>query len=333
MPRPDPRVPALDGKTNPFADVAARPLPENVVPLADAYDERIADRDRTLWHWFHRIEPEIRLSCVEPERTRRACEAKILAMMFITVADDVAERYGDRATFAELRNVPFEHQHADPTRDDVDGEYVRFQRDLWSQFLELYDAGARADEFADLLRFDLRQALQAVDYSALLAHHPGLASERELWTYDAHNMLVFVFATIDLANASAFDSTDLSAVRRVVARCQRMARIGNWIATWERELAEGDYSSGVVVRAFETDLLSVDELRAIRTRSSETPIEPIVTKIRESGIEEYFVDRWRSEYTEAAQFIDEIDSVDIGAYLEGFETVFRAQLAKGASGS
>ncbi|WP_440764231.1 hypothetical protein [Natronorubrum sp. DTA7] len=319
--------PPLEVETDPFAEADSRPLPKTVRPIADAYDERIADRDRSLWRWFYRATAEFGLSCVDTDHVRRTRSAKVLATMFITVVDDVAERYGDRATLAELLKVPFEHQHADPTRASVAGEYVRFQQEVWAALRALYDDGPRAGEFAALFRFDLRQALQSVDYSALLAQHPGLASERELWTYDAHNMMVLCFADIDLAHSSSFDSADLAAVREVVTRAQRMARVGNWIATWERELAEGDYSSGVVVRALESGVVSTDELRALEARPTGDAVEPIVAAIRESDIEGSFVDRWRREYDDAARFVDAVESVDLRTYLEGFETIFRAQLA------
>ena len=326
------QFPTLEIETDPFADAQTRTLSERVQPLADAYDERIADRGRSTWRWFDAIEPEFRLSCVDDECGRRVRDAKVLATMFITVIDDVAERHGDRATLEELLAVPIDARSADPTRDGVDGEYVRFQRELWDALLECYEESPRAEEFAALFRFDVRQALQSVDYSALLGRYPGLAGERELRTYDVYNMMLFPFADIDVANAPGFDRRDLSAVRDVVARGQRMARIGNWIASWERELAEGDYSSGVVIRALESGVVSADELRAIRTEPTDAVVEPIVERIRDSGIEAEFVDRWCREFEAGTDYCGEIDSVDVRSYLEGFEPIFRSQLTRRPSG-
>ncbi|WP_222918470.1 terpene synthase family protein [Natrinema sp. SYSU A 869] len=322
------KYPTLEVETDPFSNAPRRTLSETVRPLADAYDERIADRDRSTWRWFDTVEPEFRLSCVDDEYGRRVRDAKVLATMFITVIDDVAERHGDRATLKELLLVPFDSRPADPTRKGVDGTYVRFQQELWDALLECYAASPRADEFADLFRFDVRQALQSVDYSALLAQYPGLAGERELRTYDVYNMMLFPFADIDFANALAFEPRELSTVRDVVAHGQRMARIGNWIATWERELAEGDYSSGVVIRALESEVVSHKELRAIRTATTDATVDPVVDRIRDSGIEAEFVDRWCREYEAATEYCDEIESIDVRAYLEGFEPIFRSQLAR-----
>ncbi|ADB61263.1 hypothetical protein Htur_2385 [Haloterrigena turkmenica DSM 5511] len=322
------QFPSLEDEIDPFANAPTRTLSETVRPLANAYDERIGDRDRSTWRWFDAVEPEFRLSCVDDERGRHVRDAKVLATMFITVIDDVAERHGDRATLEELLLVPFDSRPADPTRDGVDGEYVRFQQELWDALLSQFRESSRAEEFEPLFRFDVRQALQSVDYSALLARYPGLAGERELQTYDVYNMMLFPFADIDLATSSGFEMRDLSAVRDVVAHGQRMARIGNWIATWERELAEGDYSSGVVVRALESGVVSVDELRALRREPSEEAVSVIAERIRGAGIEAAFVEQWRREYERGADYCGEIESIDVRAYLDGFVPIFRSQLAR-----
>ncbi len=320
----------LEVESDPFSNAAQRTLPETVRPLADAYDERIGDRDRSTWRWFDAVEPAFRLSCVDDGAGQRVHDAKVLATMFVTVVDDVAERHGDRATLEELRLVPFDARAADPTRAGVDGECVRFQRELWDGLCGQFRAGSRADEFATLFRFDVRQALQSVDYSALLARHPGLASEHELLTYDVYNMMLFPFADIDLANAGGFDPRDLSTLRTAVEHGQRMARIGNWLATWERELAEGDYSSGVVVRALESGVVSPAELRAIRDEPTDAAVAPVIERIRESGIEAAFAERWAREFETAIDACGDGESFDARAYLEGFEPIFRSQLARRA---
>lgn len=318
---------ALDVDGDPLAAVRQQELPQTVVPLIDAYDDIVGDRDRFLWQWLYHLFPSVRLSCVDDDRGWRTRNAKLIATMFATVADDVAEQHADRATFHELAAIPFDHRRPDPDRATVDGDVVRFLTDLWDRFSALYDEGPRAAEFAELLQFDLQQALQAIEYSYLVNQHPDLVSERELWRYDAHNMLIFVYADIDLANASAFDSSELSLLREVCDRTQRMARIGNWLSTWKRELAEGDFSSGVVVHALENGIVSPEQVRALRRDSSDTAVDSVAQAITDSGVEGYFLDRWETEYEEAKRFESSIESVDIGAYLEGFETVFDYHMA------
>ncbi|ELZ02412.1 terpene synthase family protein [Natrialba asiatica] len=322
----DHEFPTLDIETDPI-DVARQSPPDSLSELLERYDDVVADRDRTQWDWLYNAFPAFRLSCVDTERARQVRVAKLLSTLFITVADDVAERHGDRETFAELANVPFDHQHADPSHPDVDGEIVRFGIDVWSCFRGLYDDSPRAHEFSEQLRFDVRQVLAAIEYSALANHSPELVSEHELWRYDAYNMMVFVHADTDLANAPAFDVQELSALRQALDRTQRMARIGNWLATWKRELGEGDYSSGVVVRAVETNVISAARLRGFQSPPVSDAVEEVVRAIENSTVEDYFLDCWRVEYADAARFGESIESVDLAAYLDGFETILRSHIA------
>lgn len=318
---------ARDVDSDPLGAVRQQELPQSVIPLIDTYDDIVGDRDRFLWRWLYHLFPSVRLSCVDTDRGQRVRTAKLVATMFATVADDVAEQHGDRATFHELAAIPFDHRRPDPDRSGVDGDVVRFLTDLWEQFSVIYGDSPRAEEFAELLQFDLEQALQAIEYSYLANEHPTLVSERELWRYDTHNMLIFVYADIDLANASSFDAGELSLLRRVIDRTQRMARIGNWLSTWKRELAEGDYCSGVVVHALENDVVSLDQIQAIRRDSDDAAVDSVVDAIVESGVEGHFLERWQTEYEEAKRFESAIESVDIDAYLEGFETVFDYHMA------
>ncbi|MFC6764925.1 hypothetical protein [Natrinema soli] len=318
---------AVDIDDETLTTVREQDLPESVRPLLDVYDDVIGDRDRFLWQWLYHLFPTFSLSCLDDARAREVRNAKLTASIFVTVADDVAERHGDRATFDELTSIPFDHRRSDPERRDVDGDVVRFLTAVWDEFSALYDAGPRSREFAELLQFDLQQTLQAIEYSYLANRYPGLVSERELWTYDAHNMLVFPLAGIDLSNAPSFDSSELSSLRQVLDRTQRMARIGNWISTWKRELAEGDCSSGVVVHALENDIVSPEQVQTVRRNPTDRTVDPVVEAITDAGVEDYFLDRWEAEYETVGRYESEIESVDVGAYLEGFETVLRYHVA------
>ncbi|MBZ6496145.1 hypothetical protein [Natrinema longum] len=318
---------ALEATDESLARVREQELSETIDPLIDAYDDIVGDRDRFIWHWLASLFPSVRLSCVDVDRERAVHDAKLLASIFIVVADDVAERHGDRATFDELAAIPFDHRRSQPDRPAVDGAVVRYLQDVWERFSTIYDAGPRSAEFADLLEFDLKQALRAIEYSYLANQSPDLVSEHELWQHDVHNMLILVCADIDLANARSFDSRELSDLREVCDRGQRMARIGNWISTWKRELAEGDCSAGVIVHALEADIISDRQVRRIRRTPTDEAVSPVVEAISESGVEDYFLERWQTEYEEASRLESEIESVDIGAYLEGYETVLQYHIA------
>ncbi|WP_086887202.1 hypothetical protein [Natrarchaeobaculum aegyptiacum] len=296
-------------------------LPESIQPLLAEYETTVGDRDPYLWQWLAHLFPTFTLSCVDDGRRERTQEAKLLASLFVTTIDDLAERHGDEATFREATKIPFDHATADPNRAGVDADVIRYLESVWEAAEERLAESPRYEEFSDLLRFDLEQIVAAMTYAGLADDHLGIVSMDDLWRYDVHNMMICFYATVDLCNASAFDATELAGLRRVVAHAQRLARICNWLVTWERELEEGDPVSGVVVHALETGVVSFDQLRAVQADPTPETVEPVVDTIRDSHAETHFLERWHAEYDAAASHTDGVESVDLETYLEAFDPI------------
>ena len=318
---------AWGGNTSSWIDTAeiadiieAHELPAPIIPLLDQYDGCIGDRNRFFWQWLDYLFPVFTLSSVDPERLERVQRAKLLASIIVTVLDDVAEKHDDRSTLREAAKVPFPYESPEPDRNGVDGNIVRYVQTVWEEFEEI-TPGPREEEFMEIMRFDLRQVFTAIEYSYIANHHLDLVTESELMDYDVHNMAVFVYADLDLMASPTFANADLSNLRDVIRHAERTARIANWVTTWERELGEGDCSSGVVVYALSVGIVSLDELEAIRENATEEYVQPVREAIQEHDIEEYFQQRLEVEFAAARERGKEIDSVDIDAYLDGFATV------------
>ncbi|AGB16811.1 hypothetical protein Halru_2224 [Halovivax ruber XH-70] len=331
-----PQSPSSDGSSDPPAleepnvaleRVRNHSLPADSIRLVESYEEIVGDRDRFLWKWAHHLFPAFSLSSVAPEYAERTRDGKLAALMFVSILDDVAEKHQDRATYEEAAKIPFDHRSVDHERDGVDADVLSFASEVWERFEPTVSESPRRGEFEDIFRFDLEQVLNAMKYSFLANQNIDFVTGSELRTYDAHNMMLFGFANIDLVHSPTFESADLSTLRTVIERAQRMVRIGNWITTWEREVAEGDFTSGIVVYALERDIVSAADLRAIRTDSREEDVERIIGTIREHDVEDVFLARWRAELAEARAYESEIDTVDIEAYLDGIETVMEYHLA------
>lgn len=64
-----------------------------------------------------------------------------------------------------------------------------------------------------------------------------------------------------------------------------MARIGNWLTTWERELTEGDFSSGIVVCAIRRRVITASEAKR-------GDVDRLVDRITAHGIEAEFIREW-----------------------------------------
>lgn len=329
---------AIQERNPPEIDVSDRPqpvldrvvdydLPGHLCGLVDAYEETVGDRDPFLWKWAHHLFPKFTLSCVPPSHVDQLRDHKLVGLMFVSVLDDIAEMHGDRATFEEAAKLPFDHQSANADREGVDEEVLSFGRFLWDRFAPALCQAPRTAEFEELFRFNLKQVLNAIDFSFVANEDVALVNGSDLQTYDAHNMMLYTFADIDIVHSPTFDRSELPTLRRVLERAQRMVRIGNWVTTWQRELSEADLSSGIVVHAIENDIVSADELAALRRGPDEATVATIAETIQDHRVEEVFLSRWREELACARDLEGDIDSVDIESYLDGIETVMRYHLA------
>lgn len=302
--------------------VDAVELPESVAAIADDYERTIGVRDRFLWKWIYALFPAFTLDCVDSAERDAVREGKTILTIFITTLDDVAERERDKATFEEARKRPMPHQTVDRTAPGVDAETLEFVCRVWSAFEERFATAPRYEAFADLFRYDLGKTLDAIDYSWLVCEHPEMANLEGAYRNGLHNMGMFPYADVDLAHSSGFEFKDLSALRRTIWDLERMARIGNWVSTWERELRDRDYSSGVLVAALDAGVVTPAEF----DRPNVDPDE-LIERIRESGIESQFLGEWLALYTQARERSASAGSVDLDAFVRGMHTVMRYHLA------
>lgn len=306
-------------------EITEHELPAHVTDLIEDYEDHVGERDRFLWKWIHVVLPRVTLSTVPPEYEDGVVDAKLVASMFVVLLDDVGERQHDRTTLREATKIPFEQQSIEPDRSDVDSEVLAVAERIWSQFEESIQSAPRHEEFLAILEFDFKQALVAIEYSSVVNETPEMANLDESWTHDSHNMMTLLYATTDLMFSPEFDLADLTQLRRTVWNAQQMARIGNWITTWEREVREGDFSSGVVVAALEQGAVTTDELYALR--SGEGDPERVIDAIKDQDIEEQFLRKWRDVACEARQRESRTESVDLESYLDGMQEVMQFHLA------
>jgi len=293
-------------------------LPPVVRRLADEYDSRVGERDRFLWKWIHNLFDAFTLSSVPDEDWEAVKVTKTLLTMYVTVLDDVADRHGDAETFEQARRLPFAPGAVDPEAPGVDAEVVRFAREVWAQIEARLGTAPRHDEFAELFAFDLRSVLQAMEYARLVNDRPAMANLAGTRHYGPHNMVMFPYAGIDLMHSPGFDRAELGALRSLLFDLQRMARIGNWLTTWERELGEDDYSAGVVVAAVERDVIDpCDDATPARQAA----------RVREAGVHDEFRQEWRDRYDAALARDVEVSTVDTARLVRGMRTVMDHHVA------
>jgi hypothetical protein len=316
-----------------LTDVYEHELPSVLADLIDEYQQFEDARPPFMWKWVHKLAPANTLPCVHSDYAEKVPTDKTITILFVTLLDDVLEKRRDRATFHAVSTIPFEWQSADRA---ADADYVAFAERVWETLVERLQRGPEYDTYAELFRYDLRQAINAIEYSDLVIRRPGLATMADMRRYESHNMAMFTYADVDLMHSrferdveSQFErEADLATLREAVWTAQQMARIGNWVSTWERELREGDYSNGVVVYALENGVVSLTDLREIDTEAAdEADLDRLVERIRERGVEDEFLKRWDEHHRRLRRFDAELPTMDLGPFVEGTEEVLRYHLA------
>lgn len=306
-------------------------LPEPVLEAVREYEAGGGERDRFVWKWIYSLLPEFTLSSV-PERYADTVRThKTLFTVFVTLLDDVAERDGGSRSFDRIRRVVREpgSQPGAKAGTGVDSELVAFAGRLWTAVRDGLARAPRHEEFEELFRYDFRQAMNAMEYTRLLNERPAMANLNGARHYDSHNMVLFPYAGIDLMHSPGFDLADLGVLRELIWDLQRMARIGNWLTTWERELGEGDYSAGVVVYALQHDLVDREQLEraGAGSRKQRRDGPSAADRIKSHHVEQLFVAEWEQLRRKVIDRGLEADSLDLEAFVDGMETVMDHHLA------
>ncbi len=284
----------------------------------DAY-RRVGHRDLYLWRWTAHAVDLITLSCVDPAWRAHVGETKFLTAMFNVLLDDVADRDRQPQVVLELLKRTRDGQRpgdGGPDQSSATGLACQIWDELWRRAR----ACPRAAEFTELLQYDLRQLCNTIEYSLLIHQNRALINPVEHDLYSSHGMTVACASTLDLMCSPAFRVEELGLLREAVWHGGCMARIGNLVTTWEREIADNDFSSGVFALAVGRGWLSPADLAADQRARIEQAI-------RGHDLEREFTQRWTAHRACLSRLQGRIGSVNVPAYLQGLERLFHSELA------
>lgn len=319
--------PGSDRADSLLESAAAQDLPPQLLDLIEEYEELSESRPRFMWRWVHTLAPEFTLPFVPESKREEIHRIKTTATLFITLLDDLLEKEGDRVTYEEAAKVPLSHYATDFNREGIRSEHLRMTSRVWDVIRQTLDGTPRSEELWTVFEFDLKQAMAAIEYSYFVNTNPALATYDELVLYDSNNMMHFPYSDIDLMYVDSFPDETLSTLRRTVFQAQRMARIGNWIMTWERELNEGDISSGVVLCALENDVITIEDIKRAKVEDDPDAWQRIIDQINDADVEHQLLVQWRQHHDTLVEMTDQFDSIDITPYVDGTETILRHHLA------
>lgn len=301
-------------------------LPPPIVELLSDYQSLEESRPTFMWKWVHKLAPANTLPSVDDRYTEKVPIDKTIAILFITILDDTLEKAGDVATFNELTTIPLDRRWDRTLHDDVDREIVRVARDVWDTLMHRLEEAPHFNAYEELFRFDLKRAFTAIEYSHIVSRHPELATVHDLRRIDSHNMVMFAYGDIDLMHSPLAIRSEMAELREVIGVAQRMARIGNWVSTWERELREGDLSAAPIVYAVELGLISTAELQAVLANPGSPP-EGLIERIRSNEVIDHFLERWEAERERLVELDADLATVDLAPFIAGTDEVLRYHLA------
>jgi transketolase C-terminal domain/subunit len=306
------------------ADIHLQVLAQQFSPFIERWVRdyaRVGTRDVYLWRWCLHGLKLTTLSCVAPELRQQLCDTKLLAVMYGVMLDDIADQAGHDDFLAALTKIIA----GSPARDfsefsERQQAYARFTGDLWDMFQNRLQAAPFYREYSELLDYDHRQILNTFAYSCMVNQHPSLMNVQEHDMYLPHNMQMMSFATMDLMCSPDFDREELGKLREVTWHAQSMGRIGNLVSTWQREIADRDFTSGVFARALSRGDLTAEDLR------SASP-EFIEAAVRRGEHEQFFLRKWEAHRQCIQSLAAGIHSIDVDQLLCALDQLIRMELS------
>lgn len=296
----------------------AQALTKHLSPALEDWSARYAqvgyrENHYYLWRWARQGVEVTMLSSVTPKLRDEVCDTKVLGVMLDVLVDDVADRDGNEAFLECLLNLPFQGELTDLNRFSREEQaYAQLVLELWREIHTRARRYPRYQDFAAVLRYDYIQLFNTMRYSHLLNRNPPLLNVVEHDLYLPHNMHMMVSATLDLMCSPFVDAAEIGHVREAAWLGQCMGRIGNLTTTWERELGEGDFTSGVYARALMQGDLTLKQLRQVDR-------EAIRTAIVDGQHEAHFLARWQEHRRAILAKKPRVKSVDLNQHVLGLQ--------------
>jgi hypothetical protein len=292
--------------------VLNKTLTDDLSYWANEYS-KVGHRNMYLWKWCHQGVMVTTLSCVAPEHFANVCDTKVMGVILDVLLDDIADRKGDDGLLESLTSLTINGPR--PTFTGYPAKqraYAEFTVAVWDAIVERARRYPFFETYAKVLDYDYQQLWNVMQYSHLANEHIELLNLAEHDLYTPHNMHMIISSTLDLMCSPGFDRTEWGAVRDAAWHGQCMGRIGNLTTTWERELGDADYSSGVYASALNSGDLTIEQLRAGNR-------DEIKRAIVEGNHEVKFLRQWQDHRRYLLSRVPHVRSVDLGKLVAGLE--------------
>ena len=218
-----------------LGEIAQLQLPDDLLVWVKEY-EKVGHRDRILWQWMYKSVQIVTAPVVDQQYLERLYVLKTTVIIFVTLLDDVADNMHDASFLRELIKIPFQVNTLN--RDQLSKEklqYLSVVLNIWNYIDATLKTLPLYEQYREIFQYDFDQLLNEMNYAILVHQYPFILNTTEFWEYIPYNMQSFVSYDMDYMCATAFNTTDLGCVRKVVYLLQRIADLF-LIFYWQKEL-------------------------------------------------------------------------------------------------
>jgi len=239
-------------------------LPPEIQKWVKEY-EKVGDRPEFLWKWLYTGDEIIIHSFGFTKKYyHQILETTFLLNVFITLLDDISESENNDSFIEEALKIPPRQCSANLSLLKIkERKYLLFMKKIWDEIDKKIKKYPYYKKNKEIFDYDIAQFLNNARYFSLLSKKPYAINELEYWMYSHHNMQVCI--TFDLYLMCCFSQKsihELGKCREIVLCLQEMARIGNCLGTWKREVSQKDFtSSGVFIYIKKPIFTNINKLK------------------------------------------------------------------------
>ncbi len=275
--------------------------------------EKVGERDEFIWKWLYKMFQVVSPFSVIKKYQKSLWSVKVLVTMFIVQLDDIADKQKNEILLDKLLKISLKQNHIDFNYlNKKEKRYLIYTKNLWNYIEQKIKKYPKYKKLKKIFYFDTVQVLNTIKYSHFLNNYPYLINKTECDLYMPYNMVAMIYSELDLMCLSNIDFRKFGKIREIILLAQKMARIGNWISTWEREIYEDDFSSGVFIYAIDLGITTIDEMNKKNKLK-------IIKKIKNTKIEKNFLKEWERYYYEIEKLGTGIKAIYIKKFLSGLE--------------
>ena len=260
-------------------------------------------RDQSMFDWLLRVFENLGLSTVKTQYLDSLAITKTKLAMFVILIDDTVDNIDKRnfELFEELIKIPFNPDTIDSSKLESNAvKYLEFTRDLWLETINEVRTYPDYKKYQEALKFDVKQLLNSMEYSKFVNKYPNAVNLIENSAYVHHGMIVLIQFDFDLMCSDKFNDNELGILRELAYLSQKLARIGNLIGTYPRELIESDMSSEALVK-FQKDYGNDFRFKVNKFLNRES---------RYPEFEKKLMVEWQKEYQLLKETVPQIKSID-----------------------